>query len=233
VHGGGRPRLKRRRRILSALAAVALVGAAVVVTQNGLPELVSRDGRRTTAATAPTTAAPSPTTAPATPPPPLLCEFLGDLGAGGALTSSPADREVATAETAVGDWLPDPAALPRALGDHHFQGGCTRTWAEPTGEVVAALFQFPSRADAQAMRGQLRDRLRARGVAPATIPLVTGGELYRLDAGGGSGQLVMFPCNDRVLQIHTGASGATRSPLLVRLAQGANQRLHERTGCPL
>jgi serine/threonine protein kinase len=230
LHADGRRRRRRRGRILSALAALAVVAAAVFVARNGLTDFASRGGPGTTAASAPTTAATRPATLPATPP---LCELLGDLGAGAALTSSPANREVATPETAVGGWLPDPAALPRALGDHHFQAGCIRTWAEPAGEVVAALFQFPSRADAQAMRGQLRDRLRARGIAPSTIPEVTGGELYRLDAGGGSGQLVMFPCSDRVLQIHTDASGAMRSPLLVRLAQGANQRLHERLGCPL
>jgi len=43
----------------------------------------------------------------------------------------------------------------------------------------------------------------------------------------------MFACNDRVLQIHVATTAATLDPLLVRLAQGANRQLHERTGCPL
>src|SRR6266545_4541134 len=100
----------------------------------------------TTVATGPGQAA-----RPARPPP--LCELLGDLGVGATLRSRPADRGFATAATAAGEWLPEPAALPRALDDHQFRGGCTRTWSEPAGPVVAALFQFPSRADARAMRG--------------------------------------------------------------------------------
>jgi hypothetical protein len=43
----------------------------------------------------------------------------------------------------------------------------------------------------------------------------------------------MFACNDRVLQIHAATAAPDLDPLLVRLAQGANRRLHERTGCPL
>jgi hypothetical protein len=46
-------------------------------------------------------------------------------------------------------------------------------------------------------------------------------------------QLVMFVCNDRVLQLHVTAADLRPDPLLVQLAQGANRRLHERTGCPL
>src|SRR5919197_1306599 len=164
---------------------------------------------------------------------PPLCELLGDLGAGAALGSRPSDRAFAAAAVAAGPWLPEPAALPRALDDHQFRDGCTRTWSEPAGPVAAALFQFPSRAEARAMRSQLRDALAERGVRPDRVPLVTGGELYRLGPGGGSGQLVMFACNDRVLQIHVGATAPSPDPLLVRLAQGANQRLHDRTGCPL
>jgi hypothetical protein len=99
--------------------------------------------------------------------------------------------------------------------------------------VVAALFQFPSRTDARAMRSQLRDALGERGVLPMRVPRVTGGELYLLKPGGGSGQLVMFACNERVLQLHVEAPGSTPDSLLVRLAQGINRRLHERTGCPL
>jgi hypothetical protein len=123
--------------------------------------------------------------------------------------------------------------LPRALGDHQFQGGCTRSWSGSAGAVVAALFQFPSRTNALAMRGQLREALGGRGVRPIRVPQVSGGELYRLQPGGGSGQLVMFVCNDRVLQVHVDAPASTPDPLLVRLGQGANRRLHERTGCPL
>jgi serine/threonine protein kinase len=229
VHGGaGRRRRKRRGRAVVALSTVAVVAVALVVRVNGLPDLTrhKEPGSTVTTASAPAPAALPPKKLP-------LCGLLGDLGAGATLRSKRADQEVATAAAAAGQWLPDPAALPQALDDHHFQGGCTRTWPEPAGEVVAALFQFPSRTDAIAMRGQLRDQLRARGVDPVRVPRVTGGELYLLDAGGGSGQLVMFPCNDRVLQIHAVASGGAPSPLLVRLAQGANQRLHERTGCPL
>jgi hypothetical protein len=98
---------------------------------------------------------------------------------------------------------------------------------------MAALFQFPSRTDARAMRSQLRAALGRRGVLPVRVPQVTGGELYLLEPGGGRGQLVMFACNERVLQLHVGGSGSTPDPLLVRLAQGSNRRLHERTGCPL
>jgi hypothetical protein len=43
----------------------------------------------------------------------------------------------------------------------------------------------------------------------------------------------MFVCNDRVLQVHVDAPASTPDPLLVRLGQGANRRLHQRTGCPL
>ena len=71
------------------------------------------------------------------------------------------------------------------------------------------------------------------GVQPVRLPAVTGGELYLLERGGGSGQLVMFVCNERVLQIHVDASGPDPDPLLVRLGQGANCRRHDRTGCPL
>ncbi len=164
---------------------------------------------------------------------PPLCDLLGDLDSPGALSSRPADQAFTAAAAAAGEWLPEPAALPRALEDHRFGGGCTRTWAEPAGPVVAALFQLPSRAGALATRGQLRDALAGRGVRPDRIPEVTGGELYRLEAGGGSGQLVMFACNERVLQIHAAGGARNPDPLLVRLAQGANRRLHEQTGCPL
>ena len=99
--------------------------------------------------------------------------------------------------------------------------------------MVASLFQFPSRDDALAMRGQLRDDLGGRGVPPGRLPEVTGGELYLLERGGGSGQLVMFVCNERVLQLHLDAAGPGPDPLLVRLGQGANRRLSDRTGCPL
>jgi putative transposase len=51
--------------------------------------------------------------------------------------------------------------------------------------VVAALFQFPSRNDALAMRRQLRGALGGRGVRPERLPQVTGGELYWLEPGGG------------------------------------------------
>ena len=228
VHVGGRRERKRHGRVLVALVAAAVVAVAVVARLNGLPHLPAREAPGSTATTA---SAPAPAALRGEPPP--LCGLLGDLGAGATLVSRPADQEVATAAAAAGQWLPDPRALSRALDGHQFQGGCTRTWSEPEGQVVAALFQFPSRAQSRAMRGQLRAALGERGVAAARVPLVTGGELYELDAGGGSGQLVMFPCNDRVLQIHAVARGIAPSPLLVRLAQDANQRLHERTGCPL
>jgi hypothetical protein len=57
--------------------------------------------------------------------------------------------------------------------------------------------------------------------------------MFRHEAGGGSGQLVMFACNERVLQIHAAGGDQNPDPLLVRLAQGANRQLHESTGCPL
>ena len=226
LRDGGPRRRARGRRALVALAAAAVAAAALVVTRDRLLDLVPGGQPHPTVTTA---AAAGPDALPAKPPP--LCVLIGDLGAGATLRTRPAEREVATAAAAPGRWLPEPAALAPALDDHRFQGGCTRTWTEPAGEVVAALFQFPSRVDALAMRGQLRAALGRRGVDPARIPRVTGGELYRLDAGGGSGHLVMFACNDRVLQIHA-AAGAP-SPLVPRLAQGANQRLHELTGCPL
>ena len=99
--------------------------------------------------------------------------------------------------------------------------------------MVAALFQFPGRLDALAMRVQLRNAMRVRGAVPGRVPEVTGGELYLLETGGGEGQLVMFVCNERVLQLHVPATDPDPDPLLVQLAQGANRRLHERTGCPL
>jgi Protein kinase domain len=216
------------RLALLGLLAVVVVAAGLVV-RFGLPDRLAtgRPGGSPVAATRP----PAPAAIPTRPPP--LCALLGDLGVGGTLDSRPADRVVATPAGAAGRWLPEPAALPRALADHQFQGGCTRSWSGSAGAVVAALFQFPSRTDALAMRGQLRDALGGRGVRPIRVPQVTGGELYRLQPGGGSGQLVMFVCNDRVLQVHVDAPASTPDPLLVRLGQGANRRLHERTGCPL
>jgi hypothetical protein len=224
-----RPRRRAGRRLALLGLVAVVVAAAALVGRFGLPD------RSTTgqpgASQVSTTSRPALAAGPTRPPP--LCELLGDLGVGGALGSRPADRAVATPAGAVGRWLPEPAVLPRALGDHQFQGGCTRSWSGPAGAVVAALFQFPSRTDALAMRGQLRDALGGRGVRPDRVPQVTGGELYRLEPGGGSGQLIMFVCNDRVLQVHVDASTSTPDPLLVRLGQGANRRLHERTGCPL
>ena len=228
-----RPPRRRRRRVAWGLALVGLVAVAGTALASRL-DLLDRSppGRPgTTPGAATTGPAGTGTTAPLRPPP--LCELLGDLGAGGTLGGRPADRAFATAADATGDWLPAPAALPRALDDHQFQSGCTRTWTAPAGPVTAALFQFPARGDALAMRGQLRDRLGERGVRPVRVPGVTGGELYRLEAGGGRGQLVMFACNDRVLQLHVAATGPGPDPLLVRLAQGVNRRLSERTGCPL
>ena len=224
-----RPRSRRvGRRLALAGVVVAVVAGAAAARLYGWP-----DGNSGTAPTT-TAAATGGTGKVAAPAPPLLCELLGDLGVGRALRARPADQLFATSAEAAGFWLPDPTALPRALDAHRFSGGCTRTWtAERRGPVVAALFQFPSRAEALAMRGALRDSLGAGGVRPDRLPEVTGGELYRLERGGGSGQLVMFVCNDRVLQIHAGAGETTLDPLPVRLGQGANRRLHERTGCPL
>jgi serine/threonine protein kinase len=225
-------RPKRRRRArgwLALLGLVAVVAAVVLASQPDLPErwLSGQPEGPSVAATT----RPAKVTTPAPTPP--LCELLGDLGVGGTLGGRPADRAFATAAEAAGGWLPEPAALPRALGGHQVQSGCTRTWARPAGPVVAALFQFPSRTDARAMRSQLRNALGERGVLPVRVPRVTGGELYLLEPGGGRGQLVMFACNERVLQIHLAGSASAPDPLLVRLAQGANRRLHERTGCPL
>jgi hypothetical protein len=226
----GTPR-PRRRQVAWGLALaglVAVAGTALAVR----PDLLDL----APAGPAPaTTGGPAGAGTTATPPrPPPLCELLGGLGVGDTLGPRPTDHELTGAADASGDWLPDPAALPRALDDHHFQGGCTRTWSPPAGPVVAAaLFQFPGIPDARAMRGQLRDELGARGVRPVRVPAVTGGQLFPLGAGGGRGQLVMFACNDRVLQLHVDASGPGPDPLLVRLAQGINRRLHERTGCPL
>jgi hypothetical protein len=225
-----RPRRRRRARgWLALLGLVAAVAAALLASQPDLPERWL-SGQPEGPSVAATTPPPKATTPARTPP---LCELLGDLGVGGTLGGRPADRAVATAADAAGGWLPEPAALPRALGGHQVQSGCTRTWARPAGPVVAALFQFPSRTDARAMRSQLRNALGERGVLPVRVPRVTGGELYLLEPGGGRGQLVMFACNERVLQIHVAASASAPDPLLVRLAQGANRRLHERTGCPL
>jgi eukaryotic-like serine/threonine-protein kinase len=230
-----RPRRRRRGRRLALLGLVMVAAAAALVIAR--PELLDRaplgqavpgpaatSGRPAEAAAGPTR--------PADPPP--LCELLGDLGGGGELGARPpTDRGFEAAGDAAAGWLPEPAALARALEDHGFQSGCARTWARTGGPVLASLFQFPSRTDALAMRGQLRDDLGRRGVRPGRVPQVTGGELYLLAAGGGRGQLVMFVCNERVLQIHLPAVAATPDPLLVRLAQGSNRRLSERTGCPL
>jgi hypothetical protein len=229
-----RPRRRRAGRWLALLGlGVVAVAAALVITR---PELLDRTplgraGRDPAASSLPAEAAAGPTR-PADPPP--LCELLGDLGAGRDLGAGPpTDRGFEAAGDAVAGWLPDPAALARALDDHRFQSGCARTWSRTAGPVVASLFQFPARADALAMRGQLRDALAERAVRPGRVPWVTGGELYLLAAGGGRGQLVMFVCNERVLQVHVPAVAATPDPLLVRLAQGSNRRLSERTGCPL
>jgi hypothetical protein len=223
-------RSRRRRRTGWWLALLALVAVAAALVS--YLDLVDRWlSGQAGGASVTVTSRPAKVATRARPPP--LCELLGDLGAGGTLGARPADRGFVTAADATGDWLPQPAALPRALGDHRFQSGCTRTWSQTAGPVVAALFQFPSRTDARAMRSQLRDALGERGVLPVRVPQVTGGELYLLEPGGGSGQLVMFACNERVLQVHVTAAGPTPDPLLVRLAQGSNRRLHERTGCPL
>jgi serine/threonine protein kinase len=221
-----RPR-RRFRRWLALLGLVAV--AAVLVTRLDL--LDRSPARQPGGVSGAATSRPANAATPAGPPP--LCELLGDLGVGRTLAAPSGDRGFAAAADAAGGWLAEPAALPRALDDHQFQSGCTRTWSQPAGPVVAALFQFPSRTDARAMRGQFRDALAERGVLPARVPQVTGGELYLLEPSGGSGQLVMFACNERVLQIHVDASGSTPDPLLVRLAQGINRRLHQRTGCPL
>ena len=223
----GRPRRRRAVWRLVLLGVVAGAAALAVTTLDPLDRSPAGDpGPATVAPTGPATATSAPS-------PPPLCELLGDLGAGGTLGGDPADQGFTAPGEAAGDWLPDPAALPRALGDHGFQSGCTRTWPGPAGPVVASLFQFPSRDDALAMRGQLRDDLGDRGVPPGRLPEVTGGELYLLERGGGSGQLVMFVCNERVLQLHLDAAGPGPDPRLVRLGQGANRRLSDRTGCPL
>jgi eukaryotic-like serine/threonine-protein kinase len=237
VPPASRPRPPRRRAgrwLALAGLVVAAAAAAVMATR---PELLDRapfgqaDQDPAATSSRPAEAAAGPTR-PADPPP--LCELLGDLGAGGELGARPpTDRGFEAAGDAAGGWLPEPAALARALEDHGFQSGCARTWTRTGGPVVASLFQFPSRADALAMRGQLRDDLGERGVRPGRVPQVTGGELYLLAAGGGRGQLVMFVCNERVLQLHVPAVAAAPDPLLVRLAQGGNRRLSERTGCPL
>jgi protein kinase-like protein len=224
-----RPRRRRRAGRWLALLGLVAVAAAVLVGKLDLPDrwLRSQPGGASVAVTS----RPATVATPARPPP--LCELLGDLGVGGTLGPRPADHGFATAADAAGQWLPEPAALPRALGNQQFQSGCTRTWARPAGPVVAALFQFPSTTNARAMRSQLRDALGRRGVPPVRVPQVTGGQLYLLERGGGSGQLVMFACNERVLQVRVPGSASTPDPLLVRLAQGINRRLHERTGCPL
>jgi Protein kinase domain len=225
-------RPRPRRRTAWGLALVGLAAVAGVALASRL-DLVNRaTGQRPGPVTVATTGGPAGTTTGQSRTPPL-CELLGDLDMGATLGTPRSDRGFEDAAGASGDWLPQPAALPRALGEHQFQSGCTRTWARPDGPVTAALFQFPGRPDALAMRDRLRDALRARGVVPGRVPRVTGGELYLLEAGGGHGQLVMFVCNDRVLQLHVTAADLAPDPLLVQLAQGANRRLHERTGCPL
>jgi hypothetical protein len=226
----GPSRPSRRRRAAWRLVLLGVVAAAAALAVTLLPLDRSPTGRPEPAAVA-TTGTATGTSVPAGPPP--LCELLGDLGVGDTLGGEPADQGLAAPGAAAGGWLPDPAALPSALGDHGLQSGCTRTWSRPGGPVVAALFQFPAREDALAMRGQLRDALGDRGVAPDRLPEVTGGELYLLERGGGVGQLVMFVCNERVLQLHVDTAGPDPDPLLVRLGQGANRRLHDRTGCPL
>jgi hypothetical protein len=211
------------------LALVGLVAvAALAVAVGGRPDLADLLDTAPGPVPAPTGA---PTTAATGPPP--LCELLGDLGVGDRLGPPSADLGFTDPAEARGAWLPDPAALPRALRRHQFRSGCTRTWAGRDGPVVAALFQFPGRPEALAARRRLRDGMGARGVEPARVPQVTGGELYLLGSGGGHGQLVMFVCNERVLQLHVAAADPAPDPRLVELAQGANRRLHERTGCPL
>ena len=224
-------RPRPRRRAAWGLALVGLAAVAGVALASRL-DLVNRTtGQRPGPVQVATTGDPAGTTAQGRAP--LLCELLGDLEMGATLGTPRSDRGFDDVAGASGDWLPEPAALPEALGEHRFQSGCTRTWARPDGPVAAALFQFPGRLDALAMRVQLRNALQVRGVVPSRVPQVTGGELYLLEAGGGHGQLVMFVCNDRVLQLHVTATDLMPDPLLVQLAQGANRRLHERTGCPL
>jgi hypothetical protein len=223
----GRP---GRRRAVWRLVLLAVVATAAALTVALDPLERSPNDRPGPVPAASTGQAAATTVRSGAPP---LCELLGDLGVGGTLGRSSADQGFSAAGEAAGGWLPDPAALARALGDHGFQSGCTRTWSRPAGPVAAALFQFPERADALAMRGQLRDAFGGGGVQAVRLPAVTGGELYLLERGGGSGQLVMFVCNERVLQVHVDAPGPAPDPLLVRLGQGANRRLHDRTGCPL
>jgi Protein kinase domain len=228
-----RPPRRRRGRVAWGLALVGLVAVAGTALASRLDLLDRLAAGRAGPSSVSATSGPAGTGAAAPLRPPPLCELLGDLEAGDSLGAGPTDHGFTVAADATGDWLPEPAALARALDDHQFQSGCTRTWSPPAGPVTAALFQFPAVGDARAMRGQLREGLGERGVRPVRVPGVTGGELYRLDVGGGRGQLVMFACNDRVLQVHVAASGPDPDPLLVRLAQGANRRLSERTGCPL
>jgi serine/threonine protein kinase len=230
---GERPRRRAGRGLavvglVAVLLGAVLVAAGLVFRLNGF---LGSAGGSSPPGTAAAVTAPRQTAVQA--PPSALCEMLGDLGVGTTLSSRPTDRVFTTATSAAGEWLPEPAALPRALTAHRFRGGCTRSWREPSGPVVAALFQFPSRGDARGMRSQLREALGRRDVRRDRVPQVTGGDLYRLERGGGSGQLVMFACNDRVLQIHVGSSASTADPLLLRLAQGSNRLLHDLTGCPL
>ena len=112
--------------------------------------------------------------------PPPLCELLGTRGAGGTLGAPAAGPDRCRRGGGV-------AARPGGAAS-----GARRPWAHrrlhPDLVTPGARWRRPcsssrGRDDALAMRGQARDDLGDRGVAPDRLLEVTGGELYLLESG--------------------------------------------------
>ena len=224
------PRRRRRGRAAWGLALVGLVAAAGVALAGRL-ELVDRVTGGSGPVPVATTGDPAGTGVPARTPP--LCELLGDLGVGAHARPAavrPRVRGRRRGERRLAAGAGGPAPGPgRAPVPERLHADLGRAGRAGGGGAVPVPREARSAGDAgPAAQRHAGARCRARPGAE-----VTGGELYLLEAGGGDGQLVMFVCNERVLQLHVTATDLDPDPLLVQLAQGANRRLHERTGCPL
>ena len=121
----------------------------------------------------------APPTGPLRPVPPggggLVRRPAGGASAAALTAPCPLGRELgptrafAAAGEAAGGWLPDPAALARALGDHGFQSGCTRTWSRPARSGGGGPVPVPGagRCPGHAGPAPGRPRRRRRPARPA------------------------------------------------------------------